>query len=115
VFFLTMLAVAARRTGRVGHWRWVALGALTYPLYLLHQNIGYMIFNAAYPRVSAHLLFWGTIALMLALSYAVHATIERPLARPLKSLLNSLFDALAAIGRPWRTWFSRLGRSASAD
>lgn len=114
-FFLMMLAVATRRTGRFAHWRWVALGSLTYPLYLLHQNIGYMVFNAIYPQVNAHLLFWGTIALMLVMSYAVHATVERPLSRPLKAGLNSLFDALALVWRPWHGWISRFGRGVPLD
>ncbi|WP_053159091.1 hypothetical protein [Pseudomonas sp. P1.8] len=51
---------------------WATLGALTYPLYLLHQMTGFMIFNVAYPAVSPHVLLWGTIALMVSASYLVH-------------------------------------------
>ena len=50
------------------------------------------------------------IALMLVMSYAVHATVERPLSRPLKAGLNWLFDALALAWRPWLDWISRFGR-----
>lgn len=111
VFFVVMWLVAVRRTGVVGRRTWITVGALTYPLYLLHQNIGYMIFNAGYPALNPHLLMWGTIALMLALSWAVHAWVEHPLSSPLKRLANQAIDALA---RHTPSGL-RLGRSSPAD
>lgn len=76
-FFAVMFLVAIRRTGRLGRMRWLTLGALTYPLYLLHQKLGYMLFNLAYPALDPHLVFWGTVLLMLALAYGVHVFVER--------------------------------------
>lgn len=92
-FFVVMLLVATRRTGYWGRRRWLTIGALTYPLYLLHQNIGYMIFNAGYGSVNPHLLLWGTVALMLAAAYAVHVLIERRIAALLKRRLNAALDS----------------------
>jgi peptidoglycan/LPS O-acetylase OafA/YrhL len=92
-FFAVMLLVSLRRTGSFGERRWVLLGALTYPLYLLHQYIGFMIFNLLHPRLNVHLVFWGTIVIALALAYAVHVLVEKPLSGPLKQLLNGCFDA----------------------
>jgi peptidoglycan/LPS O-acetylase OafA/YrhL len=80
LLFVVMVLVALRATGAFGRTRWVVAGALTYPLYLIHQNVGYMVFNAAYPTVNAHVLFWGTFAAMLAAAYAVHVHVERRLA-----------------------------------
>ena len=97
IYFLVMLLVALRRTGALARRRWVTLGALTYPLYLLHQQIGFMIFNLGYPKISAHLLFWGTIIGMLALAYVVHAQVERRLAPRLRDALNRTFAATGAI------------------
>jgi peptidoglycan/LPS O-acetylase OafA/YrhL len=88
--FGTMLLVALRATGPVGRARWLAAGALTYPLYLLHENIGFIIFNRAYPAVNPHLLLWGTLALMLAAAWAVHVLVERPCAPRLKRALERL-------------------------
>jgi peptidoglycan/LPS O-acetylase OafA/YrhL len=93
VFFAVMLLISLRRTGSFGERRWVLIGALTYPLYLLHQYIGFMIFNVVHPMLNVHLVFWGTIFVALALAYAVHVLVEKPLAGPLKQVLNGCFDA----------------------
>ncbi|MCG2576101.1 acyltransferase [Dechloromonas sp. XY25] len=92
-FFAVLLAIALRRTGWFGRQRWLLAGALTYPLYLLHQNVGYMLFNRYAPVVEQHLLFWGVIVLALTAAYAVHRLIERPLAAQLRRLLTRLADA----------------------
>lgn len=90
MFFLAILAVSVRRTGKLGRIRWPLAGALTYPLYLLHQNIGFSIFNSAYPQFNSHALLWGTILLMLGASYAIHILIEKNLASPMKLALVKL-------------------------
>lgn len=77
VYFAVMLLVATRRVGILGRRRWLVAGALTYPLYLIHQNVGFMVFNLAYPGIDPHLLFWGTVVLMLGVAHAVHVLIER--------------------------------------
>lgn len=96
-FFVTMLVIALRRSGWFGRRRWLVAGALTYPLYLLHQNLGYMLFNRYAPVIDRHLLFWGVIGLALAAAYAVHRLVERPLAARLRSSLTRL-------ARPRRRW-----------
>lgn len=87
-FFVIMLAVAMRRTGAIGQMRWMALGALTYPLYLIHQHVGFMIFNALYPAWSPLTLLVGTVSLALLLSYLVHTFFERRMAPIMKRALT---------------------------
>lgn len=94
-YFAVMMAVAMRWTGALGQRRWLIAGALTYPLYLIHQVVGFMIFNAAYPAIDRHLLFWGTVLLMLAIAYAVHVLVERRFSPPLKRLTEQLWDRSA--------------------
>ncbi len=96
VLFAVMLCVALRRTGRLGRGNWVGVGALTYPLYLLHQYIADMVFNRAYPGINPHLLFWSVVVSMLLAAYAAHRWVERPLAGPLKAALNRWLDTLEA-------------------
>lgn len=91
-FFVIMLLVSLRKTGSFGEKRWPIAGALTYPLYLLHQNIGYSIFNAAHSAASPHLILWGTLLLMLGLAYAVHTQVEKKTAKPMKDAINKLLD-----------------------
>lgn len=88
--FGVMLLVALRKTGVIGQRRWQLAGALTYPLYLLHQNIGFMLFNRLYPAINEHVLMWGMVALMLVLAYAVNRLVERPLAPLLKAFVTRL-------------------------
>jgi peptidoglycan/LPS O-acetylase OafA/YrhL len=88
--FAAMLAVGLGAT-RPLRWKgWVPLGALTYPLYLLHQQLGYLAFN----RWAAGHHPWKVLALALvsalALAWAVHRLVERPLAPRLKKALQAL-------------------------
>lgn len=93
-FFAVMLLVALKRSGWIGRSRWMLAGVLTYPLYLLHQNIGYVIFNTGYPAINPHLLFWGTIVAALIAAYAVHRLVEKRFASPMKAALNNLADRI---------------------
>ena len=69
---------------------WLAtLGALTYPLYLLHQMIGYVIFQH-FADANRFVVVSATIALMLGLSHLVHRLVERPLAPRMKQALSAL-------------------------
>jgi peptidoglycan/LPS O-acetylase OafA/YrhL len=95
LFFITFLLIATNKTAAIGALSWTALGALTYPLYLLHQMIGFMIFNVVYPAVNPHLLLWGTIALMIGGSYFIHKKIETPIARRMKKFLSLSFNRVS--------------------
>lgn len=94
-FFLVMLLISLRRTGSIANWRWPLAGAISYPLYLLHQNIGYMVFNHLYPAINAHVLLWGTIIGVIAAAYAVHALVERRLASRMKLALTATLTSRA--------------------
>jgi peptidoglycan/LPS O-acetylase OafA/YrhL len=61
---------------------------MTYPLYLLHQTVGFSIFNAAHRVVHPQVLLWSTVFIMLLASYAIHVWVERPSASLLKAALN---------------------------
>jgi peptidoglycan/LPS O-acetylase OafA/YrhL len=93
VFFVVMFLVAVKKTGWIGRQNWVKLGALTYPLYLIHQSIGYVVFNQLYPAWNPHLLLWGTLATMIVVAYLINVYVERPAANALKQLLNRWWNA----------------------
>lgn len=90
VFFAVMLAVSTGRAGPIGQRQWLTVGALTYPLYLIHQNIGYMVFNALYPAVPSHVLLWGTVALVCVGARVLNTQVEGRTAKPLKRALERL-------------------------
>ena len=54
------------------------LGGLTYPLYLLHQNIGYIGINTIAPSVGAEIAVLIMVMVMLVTSWAVWRFIETP-------------------------------------
>lgn len=96
LFFILFYLITTNRTPAISRRNWTVLGALTYPLYLLHQMIGFMIFNIAYPAVNAHLLFWGAIILMIAASWFINKKIETPIARFIKRYLSISFKRVRA-------------------
>lgn len=98
-YFVAMGMVALRWTGPLLRRRWLLAGALTYPLYLLHQNIGYMIFNLAHPALDPHLVFWGTLALVLFASWLVHAGVERRYTGQFMRACDDAVDASAGLLR----------------
>jgi peptidoglycan/LPS O-acetylase OafA/YrhL len=91
-FFLVMFLVAIRRTGRLMNRQWRLAGALTYPLYLIHQNIGYIVFYHAHEWVNATLLLICVLLLALFISYLVHIKVENPMGRVLKRFLSEWFE-----------------------
>ena len=97
--FGAMLAVSLRRTGFFSRRDWIVLGALTYPIFLLHQHIGYMLFNAGYGAINVHILFWGVLVLLLGLAYLVHTQVEGRLAPRLKRLLEQTTTRLLPVPR----------------
>ena len=66
----------------------LALGGLTYPLYLLHQNIGYIAINATVPVVGTWLAAALVAAAMLTLSWLIWRWIETPLRRRLMNIIR---------------------------
>ncbi len=100
VFFVVMLLIALRRTGWVSQVNWLPLGVLTYPLYLIHQIVGYIVFNHAVDYAGASLnryvLVGATIAFMLVLAYMIHVLIEKRWAPRLKMLLQPRQTSLSS-------------------
>lgn len=88
VFYAVMFTIATRGIGLLRHPWAMSCGALTYPLYLLHQNIGYMLINRFSGTLPRELLFWGAFALVLLLAWGVYRFVERPAAPRLKALLE---------------------------
>ncbi|MFC9792221.1 acyltransferase family protein [Streptomyces sp. NPDC057695] len=83
-FFGLMALVATGRLSGI-RWRWLPVaGALTYPLYLLHEVIGWELFARFGAEVSPWVLLTAVLLGMLVLSYLVHRLVEQPLGRSLR-------------------------------
>lgn len=98
VFFGLFYLITSRKLDLSRH-AWLAwLGALTYPLYLLHSKIGYIIFHRLGHFVNKYVMLFGTILFIMAISYAVHVLIERRYSRPLGTKVNQLLTFLDGYG-----------------
>ncbi len=88
--FLVMLLIATRVTRPLGRPGFVHAGALTYPLYLVHAHIGFVIIARVGDSINPYVLVVGTILLMLGLAYVIHSTVEKKFAPVLKRALQRI-------------------------
>lgn len=80
------------------NWRYsFHLGALTYPIYLIHQNLGFMIFNAVGDSIPKWLLLTSVILGMAWLSWLIHIHIEKRFGPKLKKALENLYQRLGIL------------------
>lgn len=87
LFFALLSVVALRKTGLLRNPRFYYLGVLTYPLYLLHENIGFMMFNAWHDHMPGSVLVIGALVFMLAAAWFIHRWVEKPMQGLLKRAL----------------------------
>lgn len=91
------------------------LGNLTYPLYLLHQNIGYLALNQ-FSQTSRPILALSLVtgAVLLA-SWAVYFLVERNVNHRLKCWLENRFVRRATVEEPLVLQFGQAGTAALTE
>ena len=94
VFFGLMALVALHKLDWLDWKPLVTLGALTYPLYLLHQDIGFTVIS----YLHEHLSFWPTLglagAIILTLCHLVQRFVEPPMQHLLKNGFKKSLEAM---------------------
>ncbi|WKK26266.1 acyltransferase [Streptomyces olivoreticuli] len=104
VLALGYAAVALIALGKVrwANWRWLTVaGALTYPFYLVHEHLGWVVIGALHRKlgVPAYGTFALTIALMLGLAWVLNRWVERRFTPALRrSLLRGASGGLSGSG-----------------
>jgi peptidoglycan/LPS O-acetylase OafA/YrhL len=92
VWFLLILAVALGRLSWV-RGRWLVVGgAVTYPLYLLHLDLGGALLYLFQWRVPPPLLVLMVTGVVILIAWLVHRYVEQPLAPQLRHALRRLGD-----------------------
>ena len=77
---------------------WVLkVGALTYPLYLVHQNVGFMLFTTYNGVINKYVLLVGVFAFVLLVAWLIHQLIEKNLSALLKRWLDKAGFKVKAI------------------
>lgn len=70
-------------------WGWLtALGALTYPLYLVHSSWGRWVIESVHPYLSRAATLAVAAAVCVLLAWVVHRAVERPLGPRLRHALD---------------------------
>jgi peptidoglycan/LPS O-acetylase OafA/YrhL len=84
----------------------IALGGLTYPLYLLHMQMGYVIFTAVAPARNVELFTAAIIFSAVILSWLIWRFVDRPVHRWTK---NTIAAYAAKMGWPSNLTTDRSG------
>ncbi|MCX4964390.1 acyltransferase [Streptomyces sp. NBC_00654] len=88
--FAAVAAIALGALNRID-WQWLTVaGALTYPFYLVHEHLGWVVVGALHRGLGVPA--WGTFALtvaaMLALAWLLHRFVERRFTPLLRGALS---------------------------
>ncbi|MFH8345083.1 acyltransferase family protein [Streptomyces sp. NPDC018045] len=109
--FALVGAIALGLLDRI-RWKWLTTaGVLTYPLYLLHMNIGMTLIHHFRGRVPAPVLVASVTVLMLVAAWLVHRVVERPLGKWLRTTMRRGIDDVRRHVAPRR---GRTGQPATA-
>lgn len=88
LIFLVMALVAVGAFDRL-NWRWLtALGALTYPLYLFHHHVGFLVIQWLREPLGHLVTLPLAVLVVLGVAYAVHRLVEVPLGPRLRAALS---------------------------
>ncbi|PWU14793.1 MAG: hypothetical protein C5B50_16525 [Verrucomicrobia bacterium] len=103
-FYLVFLAISLnRRAGSSSSRVFYVLGLLTYPLYLIHQDIGYILLRRAPAALGRDIILLLVIAAIIGLSGLIHYFPEKWLAFHLnRSLLAAQKIAVTGLSRAGR-------------
>ncbi|CAL9443613.1 hypothetical protein SUDANB6_02291 [Streptomyces sp. enrichment culture] len=88
--FAAVAAVALGLLNRAD-WRWLTVaGALTYPFYLVHEHLGWVVIHALHrgAGLGSAATFALTVAAMLLLAWLLNRYVERPLTPRLRAVLS---------------------------
>lgn len=81
-------------------WKFLALaGALTYPVYLLHQVWGWWLIDRLNPVLGQYVTLPVVIGIVFLAAYLVYRFVERPLAKPLAAGTSKGLDYVVRNGK----------------
>lgn len=96
-FYVVFWLIARGRLTLASH-SWLAMaGALTYPLYLLHHNIGFILFYRLGTSVNKYLLLLFLIGIMLFGAYLIHTLVEKKFGPILGQTLSRHLHAITRV------------------
>ncbi|WP_067906821.1 acyltransferase family protein [Actinomadura rubrobrunea] len=98
--FLTMALVATHRLDWIRWRRLTVLGALTYPLYLVHLTVLRPVTHYLYPQYGRWQVLAIAVAVALLLAYLVYRLVEQPGQRWLRTRLRTALTQIRSVRQP---------------
>lgn len=89
-FYFLMYLLATKKLNWLNSPKLSQFGLITYPLYLIHQNIGFIVFNEFSDQINKYVLFTITTIGMILLSYLLSKFYEPLASGFLKKKLENL-------------------------
>ena len=96
-----LLAVLACTHGPIARiqWGWLTFaGALTYPLYLVHGQLGYFVIDMLQDGLHSYVVLALATVASFVVANLIHRFVERPSARPLRRAVESSLGRLRWLG-----------------
>lgn len=100
-----LMAIISMRRSDCLRWRWLPLaGALTYPFYLLHEDIGFILMRHINITSNGFLLTLVIMMLMLIMSWLVHRYFEQIVCPPFRRWLEQSWSRMILAMRVLLRW-----------
>jgi peptidoglycan/LPS O-acetylase OafA/YrhL len=118
VLFIGVVAVATLSPLRFWGRRWmVVAGALTYPLYLVHEYWGFWVIAETRTVLGPHVAVLLAVAISIAMAWLIHRFIERPMGPRLRAAVGRGLGVggSSATGGSGRTNLSARSGTGTAD
>ena len=90
IFYGLFYLIATNQSKWFNRPGFLVIGALTYPLYLIHENVGFILFNVFSSYANKYVILCAVSAAMLYVSYLINRFIEKKYAPIFKRRLNAL-------------------------
>ena len=92
IFYGLFLLIATKKAVALRHHWFAIVGVITYPLYLVHQKIGLIIYQLVADSINKYLLLITLVSAMVMFSYFIHKYIESRSIIGLKRWLLSILN-----------------------
>jgi peptidoglycan/LPS O-acetylase OafA/YrhL len=101
--FLAVLVCSNGRLSRI-EWRWLtAVGALTYPVYLVHGQLGFFVIDVLHAGRNSYLVLAAAMLASFAVAWVIHRGVEKPLAKPLRTAIRRSLTSHVDLHEPLRS------------
>ena len=94
LFYIILMMISLKKTKFLNKQKFIVLGVLTYPLYLIHQNIGFMLFNLLNEYMNKYVILAAVTTSTMFTAYLIHIYIEKKYSRVFNKILTASYNKI---------------------